>query len=57
MGSSSITPTVKEEEVLTNPMQSGGSMRLMAPQYRPQNPQNPQNQTTKKLNKFINLKI
>ena len=52
MGSNSITPIVQMEEPQTEPkMQEGSGMRRNMQQYKSENP------TTKKLNKFINLKI
>jgi hypothetical protein len=53
MGSNSITPIVQMEEPQTAEpkMQEGSGMRRNMQQYKSENP------TTKKLNKFINLKI
>ena len=53
MGSNSITPIVQMEEPQTAEpkMQEGSGMRRNMHQYKSENP------TTKKLNKFINLKI
>jgi len=53
MGSNSITPIVQMEEPQTAEpkMQEGSGMRRNMQHYKSENP------TTKKLNKFINLKI